>query len=595
MRNYWSFLGQHNLRFSLLTFLLIGILIGFSSSAFYVSIITYAQNSSSNVSFQVNASSDDVNEINGSFDPNYGPLSVTLWIGGNTSSYTGLRFQNVAIPKGATITSARVEVYNTSEQWISMQMEIAAENTGNSSPFSSTDLPSQRSMTSKKVNHSSNVKWNTNSWYQLDDIAALIQEVVNRSDWNSGNNLSIILKGAGGQYARKFVKSFDGSSNNAPKLVVAYTLGSNQSTVTSISTATSTVTPTSTPVPTKIPTATPTKIPVITLTESPTPMQSTPTPTSTQTSLEYGTWVPNGTGITCTKAQHDAYYVIGPDGKKYSTYHPVKDPVSGCNFGHDHGDDPKTSIVDSSLPPFGYAAEAAGMFEPHAGFKVFVANAGLRNDEGRTNLHNSRIVFHMGTGGAKRFTTQFHSMEYKVVTNDGRKMFVQGLADIGQVGTICENPRQQRTVMAFGCRLDSSYEIWENKLQIKRNGQVIASAITSTAVFDAITVMDPADKTRLIYTWSDEAKQKIFKFGDDRSYYRGCQREAYHGPTNWYNTGAGSTTLYYTDAYGNVVPNGQLKQEISQHGYTNFVATNDGLSQFKYRKSHCQAGIGLSN
>lgn len=94
---------------------------------------------------------------------------------------------------------------------------------------------------------------------------------------------------------------------------------------------------------------------------------------------------------TCPAAVHDRYTVVGPDGKTYRTWHPAtvpldpNDPLKGtCTFAHEHGDDPRTLLVNPSLPPFGYIGALAGDNEPHEGFKVFVANRGVVNDEGAT-------------------------------------------------------------------------------------------------------------------------------------------------------------------------------------------------------------------
>ena len=38
-------------------------------------------------------------------------------------------------------------------------------------------------------------------------------------------------------------------------------------------------------------------------------------------SAAMGKWTPNATYDTCTKEFHDTYFVIGPDGKKYPTWH----------------------------------------------------------------------------------------------------------------------------------------------------------------------------------------------------------------------------------------------------------------------------------
>jgi hypothetical protein len=153
-----------------------------------------------------------------------------------------------------------------------------------------------------------------------------------------------------------------------------------------------------------------------------------------------------------------------------------------------------------------------------------------------------------GTGGAARFTTRFHSLDFHVVTANGQRMDVAGMADTGNVGTICSNPREGRTVMGFGCKLDSAYEIWENKLNIVNKGNSVAMAITSTAVFDPITVMNPSDLTKAIPVWDPQADSQIFKFNDSRDGYRGCERESYTGPLMWFNAnGAQVTTQMFME------------------------------------------------
>ena len=73
---------------------------------------------------------DDVNEVDAVLTNDGGDI----WLGtssSSTTSYAGLRFVNVTIPTGATITSARLEVVATATQWnrISFQfgMEAAAK------------------------------------------------------------------------------------------------------------------------------------------------------------------------------------------------------------------------------------------------------------------------------------------------------------------------------------------------------------------------------------------------------------------------------------------------------------------------------------
>lgn len=173
------------------------------------------------VTKQISASTDDVNQDNG----NLSMTSSTLWVGNGQStsvSFTGLRFTNITIPKDATITSAHIEFYVPQTSWITRSFSIYAHALGNSPTFSSNNRPSQRTLTAASVAYSSNNQWNANSWISLSEMKTVIQEVVNRSDWTSGNSVSIILKGTGSAYGRSFVTSYNGSVINSPKLIITY-------------------------------------------------------------------------------------------------------------------------------------------------------------------------------------------------------------------------------------------------------------------------------------------------------------------------------------------------------------------------------------
>lgn len=70
----------------------------------------------------------------------------------------------------------------------------------------------------------------------------------------------------------------------------------------------------------------------------------------------------------CPAALHDTFFVIGPDGKQYPTWHPPQttDPATGkvCSFGHDHGLDPSRSPLWPDLQrQFGYDANLNGTLD----------------------------------------------------------------------------------------------------------------------------------------------------------------------------------------------------------------------------------------
>lgn len=130
-------------------------------------------------------------------------------------------------------------------------------------------------------------------------------------------------------------------------------------------------------------------------------------PSSQPPSRAFGQWSPPAASTErfCSKALHDSYLVIGPDGRKYPTWHPPTATEDGlsCTFGHDHGADPggyadwgdlrrhfafdansNGVIDDSELAnagiPFGYVSEVASgagalLTEPHESYKIVWANA----------------------------------------------------------------------------------------------------------------------------------------------------------------------------------------------------------------------------
>jgi len=179
------------------------------------------QSTPTTVTFQISAGANDVNQVNTTLSTG----NTTGWLGtggSSSSSYTGLRFTGVTIPKNAQIQSARLEVYSTQGQWQSIGLNIGADASGSSSAFSTSALPSLRTLTTARLVHTSNVNWTTNTWYQFTGMQSVIQEVVNRSDWNSGNSLSLIARGTVGTWGRKFIRTFEGNAQQSSRLVVTY-------------------------------------------------------------------------------------------------------------------------------------------------------------------------------------------------------------------------------------------------------------------------------------------------------------------------------------------------------------------------------------
>jgi hypothetical protein len=134
----------------------------------------------------------------------------------------GLRFIDVDIPQGATIVDAFVQfqVDEASSQTTSLTIE--AQDTDNAQAFTSSNWN-----ISNRATTSADVWWNPATWktvgnagakQQTPDIAPIIQEIVNRPGWSSGNALVLIITGTG----KRVAESYNGKPAAAPLLYIEY-------------------------------------------------------------------------------------------------------------------------------------------------------------------------------------------------------------------------------------------------------------------------------------------------------------------------------------------------------------------------------------
>ena len=199
-------------------------------------------------------------------------------------------------------------------------------------------------------------------------------------------------------------------------------------------------------------------------------------PGSTVPSRAFSTWKP-GSHDTCTQEQHDAYAVLGPDGKAYPTWHPPTGP-GGCSFGHEHGRDPRGSDLYSDIGglPFGHANEMLAISDPahprdedHVGHKVEWENDLQLSFTGAgvtaaTAVCDVLIKLHQGTHSPDAFTNNLHELVYHLRCEDGTEMHVTLLVAIGKPGQFARScspaeivsagpPTPANSPAGFGVRL----------------------------------------------------------------------------------------------------------------------------------------------
>ncbi len=179
--------------------------------------------SSTTVEVRVAASSDDAEE-SASGSMNLASYDLEL-IDDRGNQTVGIRFVGVGIPQGATIVDAYVQFKTDETTSQATALTIEAQDTDNAQPFTySTWNISNRTTTGVDV------WWDPAAWttvgeagaaQRTPDLSSIIQEVVNRPGWSSGNSLVLIITGTG----KRVAESYRGDPNGAPLLHVEYSTG----------------------------------------------------------------------------------------------------------------------------------------------------------------------------------------------------------------------------------------------------------------------------------------------------------------------------------------------------------------------------------
>ncbi|MEX2514740.1 MAG: DUF2341 domain-containing protein [Candidatus Paceibacterota bacterium] len=132
----------------------------------------------------------------------------------------GLRFQNITIPQGAVITNAYIEFQTDETNSTTTNLTFRAEDNNDTTTFTtgSGDI-TNRSKTAASVDWNNVPAWNTISEkHQTPDLSAVVQEVVDRAGWQSGNAMAMFVTGDGTRIA----EAYDGEAANAPLLHIEY-------------------------------------------------------------------------------------------------------------------------------------------------------------------------------------------------------------------------------------------------------------------------------------------------------------------------------------------------------------------------------------
>jgi hypothetical protein len=139
----------------------------------------------------------------------------------------GLRYTNVTIPRGATITFAYVRFEADELQSETTNLLIQGEAADHPVTFSASNRVSTR------VRTLAGASWAPAAWTlvgeaganeRTPDLSGVVQEIVSRPGWASGNEMAFVLSGTGHRTAR----SYEGRAAGAALLHVEFASGAAQ-------------------------------------------------------------------------------------------------------------------------------------------------------------------------------------------------------------------------------------------------------------------------------------------------------------------------------------------------------------------------------
>lgn len=135
-----------------------------------------------------------------------------------------IRFPGVAIPPGVNILSAKARFRAYSNQSAAVSVRIKAVNEDNPDAPSSASGINSAAKTTAYVEWSPEA-WTQDEWYETPDIATVIQEIVDRPGWASGNAMILYLGNNATTFpnCRDFYTYEVSGGIYRPELIVEYT------------------------------------------------------------------------------------------------------------------------------------------------------------------------------------------------------------------------------------------------------------------------------------------------------------------------------------------------------------------------------------
>jgi hypothetical protein len=144
---------------------------------------------------------------------------------GGVGQKIGIRFTGIDIPPGAIITGAYLQFHTDEKSSTATTLRIQGEDADDAAGFVDTD----HNISSRPTTEESAI-WRPEPWSDIgessatqrtSDLSLVVQEIVARPGWESGNDLAFIISGSGSRTA----EAFEGVPGRAPALHIEWIPG----------------------------------------------------------------------------------------------------------------------------------------------------------------------------------------------------------------------------------------------------------------------------------------------------------------------------------------------------------------------------------
>ncbi|HET6157163.1 MAG TPA: right-handed parallel beta-helix repeat-containing protein [Dongiaceae bacterium] len=144
---------------------------------------------------------------------------------GGEGQYIGIRFTGIEIPPGAVVTGAYLQFHTDEVGTAAISLLVQGEDVDDAAAFADVE----NNITSRPTTDASSA-WTPEAWSEVSeagaaqrtpDLSAIVQEIVARPGWQSGNDLAFIISGTSSRTA----EAFEGHTGSAPVLHIEWVPG----------------------------------------------------------------------------------------------------------------------------------------------------------------------------------------------------------------------------------------------------------------------------------------------------------------------------------------------------------------------------------